>query len=297
MRRLRRQQPALQEGLGDVHQTQVSSVAAAAAPPPAWFSKRSASRSSHGYNFVVTLPVGAANIDIRQRGYRGLSSDENYLAVRNRHGSYILNGNYVVAAAERDLLVRGGLLRYSGTASSVETLQAVAPLREPLTVELLSVGRMTPPRVRYTFYVAVETKEEAVLTKEGRSHNRILEDSNRVEARNQPSGSRWVAGGWRSCTLTCGRGLQRRAVLCQDAEGRAAADCERGDRPESERACGEPCPSWTVGTWSHCSKSCGRGFKRRQVRCVAGAGVNLPRERCSGTRKPQELDLCLLRTC
>lgn len=253
--------------------------------------------SSHGYNFVVTLPVGAANIDVRQRGYQGMSSDENYLAVRNRHGGYILNGNYVVAAAERDLLVRGSLLRYSGTASSVETLQAVAPLQEPLTVELLSVGRMTPPRVRYTFYVSKETKEETALRKEGRSHNRILEDNNRVEARKQPAGSRWVAGGWRSCTLTCGRGLQRRPVQCQDAEGRAAADCDPGEMPESERACGEPCPLWTAGTWSHCSKSCGRGFKRRQVRCVTGVGVNLPRERCSGTRKPQELDLCHLRTC
>lgn len=248
---------------------------------------------SHGYNFVVTLPVGAANVDVRQRGYRGLSSDENYLAVRDQRGGYVLNGNYVVSAAERDLLVRGSLLRYSGTASSVETLQAVSPLREPLTVEVLSVGRMTPPRVRYTFYISKETKEDRT----GTGHNRVLEDSNRVEAKTPPAASRWVAGGWQACTLTCGRGLQKRAVLCQDAEGRAAVDCDSAERPESERACGDPCPAWTVGTWSHCSKSCGRGFKRRQVGCVAGGGVALPRERCSGQRKPQELDLCLLRTC
>uniref|UniRef100_H3DA49 ADAM metallopeptidase with thrombospondin type 1 motif 15 n=1 Tax=Tetraodon nigroviridis TaxID=99883 RepID=H3DA49_TETNG len=106
-----------------------------------------------GYNFVVTLPVGAANVDIRQRGYRGMSSDENYLAVKDCRGHYLLNGGYVVSAAERDLLVRGGLMRYSGTSPAVETLRAVAPLQEPLTVELLSVGGMTPPRVRYTFYV------------------------------------------------------------------------------------------------------------------------------------------------
>lgn len=257
---------------------------------------------SHGYNFVVTLPVGAANIDIRQRGYQGMSSDENYLAVKNRHGSYILNGDYVVSAAERDLLVRGSLVRYSGTSSSVETLQAVAPLQEPLTVEVLSVGRMTPPRVRYTFYVAKETKEEKMLRKEGRRHNRLLEDSNRVEAKKQqPTGrgpvGRWMAGDWHSCTLTCGRGLQKRPVQCQSTEGRAATDCDGAQRPQSERPCGDPCPSWNVGTWSHCSKSCGRGFTRRQVRCAAANGVDLPRERCSGQRKPQELDLCHLRTC
>uniref|UniRef100_A0A8C3A6Z7 ADAM metallopeptidase with thrombospondin type 1 motif, 15b n=1 Tax=Cyclopterus lumpus TaxID=8103 RepID=A0A8C3A6Z7_CYCLU len=107
----------------------------------------------HGYNFVALLPVGASNIDVRQRGYRGMVSDENYLAVKNRHGKYLLNGNYVVSAAERDLLVKGSLLRYSGTSTSVEILQATRPLQEPLTVEVLSVGKMTPPRVRYSFFI------------------------------------------------------------------------------------------------------------------------------------------------
>uniref|UniRef100_A0A673C4T6 Peptidase M12B domain-containing protein n=1 Tax=Sphaeramia orbicularis TaxID=375764 RepID=A0A673C4T6_9TELE len=117
----------------------------------------------HGYNFVVMLPVGASNIDIRQRGYRGMVSDENYLAVKNRHGKYLLNGNYVVSAVERDLLVKGSLLRYSGTSTSVEILQATRPLQEPLTVEVLSVGKMTPPRVRYSFYISKESKEEKTL--------------------------------------------------------------------------------------------------------------------------------------
>lgn len=249
----------------------------------------------------MTLPVGAANIDIRQRGYQGASSDENYLAVKNRHGDYILNGNYVVSAAERDLLVRGSVVRYSGTTTAVETLQAVAPLQEPLTVEVLSVGRMTPPRVRYTFYVSTETGEEKARRKQWRSHDRILEDSNRVEANKPPSGrkpaSRWVGGAWGACTLTCGRGFQKRHVRCQTAEGRAGAGCQAAERPQSQRACGDPCPSWTVGTWSHCSRSCGRGFKRRQVACVGAGGVAVARERCSGHRKPQELDLCHLRTC
>uniref|UniRef100_A0A3B5Q4H7 Uncharacterized protein n=1 Tax=Xiphophorus maculatus TaxID=8083 RepID=A0A3B5Q4H7_XIPMA len=108
---------------------------------------------SNGYNFVVTLPTGASNIDIRQGGYRGMVSDENYLAVKNRHGKYLLNGNYVVSAVERDLLLKGTLLRYSGTSTSVEILQATRPLQEPLTVEVLSVGKMTPPRIRYSFYI------------------------------------------------------------------------------------------------------------------------------------------------
>lgn len=259
---------------------------------------------SHGYNFVVTLPVGASNIDIRQRGYRGMVSDENYLAVKNMHGKYLLNGNYVVSAVERDLLVKGSLLRYSGTSTSVELLQATRPLQESLTVEVLSVGKMTPPRVRYSFYIAKESKEEKTLRKEERSHaaqNSVLADSNRVEAKKQKMGKRpvshWVTGSWDTCSVTCGNGLQKRLVQCQSMEGRVAVDCDSADRPVAVRACGDPCPTWDVGTWSHCSKSCGRGFKRRPVRCMTENGLNLPRDHCSGRRKPQELDLCNLKSC
>uniref|UniRef100_A0A8C3A6M4 ADAM metallopeptidase with thrombospondin type 1 motif, 15b n=1 Tax=Cyclopterus lumpus TaxID=8103 RepID=A0A8C3A6M4_CYCLU len=197
----------------------------------------------HGYNFVALLPVGASNIDVRQRGYRGMVSDENYLAVKNRHGKYLLNGNYVVSAAERDLLVKGSLLRYSGTSTSVEILQATRPLQEPLTVEVLSVGKMTPPRVRYSFFIAKESKEEKTLRKEDKSHaahNSVLADSNRVEAKQQMMGKRpvshWVTGSWDSCTVTCGTGLQKRLVHCQSAEGRPAVDCDGADRPVAVRA-------------------------------------------------------------
>ncbi len=137
----------------------------------------------NGYNFVVSLPVGAANVDVRQRGYRGLVNDDNYLAVKNIHGKYLLNGNFVVSAVEKDIIVKGSLLRYSGTGTSVETLQASRPLKESLTVELLSVGKMTPPRVRYSYYLNAGNKEGKVLKKEERNptQNSVLEDSNKVE--------------------------------------------------------------------------------------------------------------------
>lgn len=230
--------------------------------------------------------------------------DENYLAVKNRHGKYLLNGNYVVSAVESDLLVKGSLLRYSGTSTSVELLQATRPLQEPLTVEVLSVGKMTPPRVRYSFYISKERKEEKTLRKEERSHaaqNSVLADNNRVEAKKQTVGKRpvshWVTGSWESCSVTCGNGLQKRLVQCQSMEGRAAGDCDSADRPVAQRACGDPCPKWDIGAWSQCSKSCGRGFKRRPVRCMAEKGLIFPKDHCSGQRKPQELDLCNLKPC
>ncbi|XP_029528601.1 A disintegrin and metalloproteinase with thrombospondin motifs 15-like [Oncorhynchus nerka] len=258
----------------------------------------------HGYNFVVMLPVGASNIDIRQRGYRALVNDDNYLAVKNRHGKYLLNGNYVVSAVERDIIVKGSLLRYSGTTSAVEILQATRPLQEALTVEVLSVGKMTPPRVRYSFYLAREHhKEEKILKKVGRSHsqNSVLMDSNKVELKGPSHKSippnMWSTGAWEECTVTCGNGLQSRRVQCTDPEGKTATDCDSLQRPAATRVCGDPCPMWDIGQWSSCSKTCGRGFKRRPLRCCTQTGLHLPREHCAGMKKPQELDFCTVQPC
>ncbi|XP_010219222.1 PREDICTED: A disintegrin and metalloproteinase with thrombospondin motifs 15-like, partial [Tinamus guttatus] len=141
----------------------------------------------HGYNFVVVIPAGASNIDIRQRGYKGLVSDDNYLALKNGQGKYLLNGHFIVSAVERDLMVKGSVLRYSGTGTAVESLQAFKPIQEPLTLEVLSVGKMTPPRVRYSFYLPKESKEDkSAYRKEGKGPpdltNSVLSVSNRVDA-------------------------------------------------------------------------------------------------------------------
>ncbi|EPQ05734.1 A disintegrin and metalloproteinase with thrombospondin motifs 15 [Myotis brandtii] len=193
----------------------------------------------HGYNFVVAIPAGASSIDIRQRGYRGLIGDENYLALKNSQGKYLLNGHFVVSPMERDLVVKGSVLRYSGTGMAVESLQASRPILEPLTVEVLSVGKMTPPRVRYSFYLPKEPREDkSSHSKDPRGppvlHNSVLSLSNQVE---QPD-----------------------------------------DRPAAR--------------WS-----CGRGFKRRPLKCVGRGGRLLARDQCNLRRKPQELDFCILRPC
>jgi len=228
-------------------------------------------------------------------------NDENYLAVKNQHGKYLLNGNYVVSAVERDLLVRGSLLRYSGTSTAVETLLATRPIQEPLTVEVLSLGKMTPPRLRYSFYISRENKEEKTLHKEEHSQNSVLADSNKVEAKMPVQvkrlASQWATRGWDKCTVTCGNGLQKRMVWCRSAEGNPSVDCDSAGRPTAIRVCGYPCPLWEVGPWSHCSKSCGRGYKRRSLRCVTQNSLTLPRDHCCGRKKPQELDLCNLRPC
>lgn len=259
------------------------------------------------------LPVGASNIDIRQRGYKGMVNDDNYLAVKNSQGEYLLNGNYIVSAVERDIIVRGSLLRYSGTSGQSETLQAVRPLGEALTVEVLSVGHLTPPRIRYSFYIKRESKEDKALKKEGRNQaeNSVLVEEGGLgkEAdplnkkipppyvKEPPPPGKWVATGWEECSVTCGNGLQRRLVQCLRGDGTPGTDCDPNKRPSALRACGDPCPAWHIGEWSPCSKTCGKGFKRRPLRCTTETGMVLPRDHCVSMKKPQELDFCLLKPC
>ncbi|XP_061660089.1 A disintegrin and metalloproteinase with thrombospondin motifs 15-like [Syngnathoides biaculeatus] len=264
----------------------------------------------HGYNFVVMLPVGATNIDIRQRGYQGMLGDDNYLAVKNSEGHYLLNGDYVVSAGERDIIVKGSLLRYSGTTGLSETLQSVNPLGETLTVEVLCAGNLTPPRIRYSFYLARQNnKEDKALKKEDRekSHNSVLAHDSAKErgaatlkkpySKEQPLLEKWTSASWDTCSVSCGNGFQRRMVQCLRTDGKPGLKCDPTKRPSATRACGDPCPEWNAGQWSPCSTTCGKGFKRRPLHCKAQTGHLLPRDHCSGLRKPQELDFCKLKPC
>ena len=257
---------------------------------------------------MVLLPVGAANVDVRQRGYKGMVSDDNYLAVKSSRGDYLLNGNYVVSAVESDIFVRNSLVRYSGTSGLSETLQAVKPLGEALTVEVPSVGKMTPPRIRYSFYLARQVKEDKSLRTEGRSPNSVLpEEGGKAVGEDHLKGAsyskagpvlaKWLSGSWAACSSSCEGGTQRRLVQCLKPDGRPGADCEAGQRPAASRACGELCPVWTIGDWSLCSRTCGKGFKRRSLRCVSAGKKLLTWDHCSGARKPQELDFCNLAPC
>uniref|UniRef100_A0AAV2J7U3 Peptidase M12B domain-containing protein n=1 Tax=Knipowitschia caucasica TaxID=637954 RepID=A0AAV2J7U3_KNICA len=258
----------------------------------------------HGYNFVVMLPAGAANIDIRQRGYKGMTGDDNYLAIKSSNGQYLLNGNYVVSSGERDIIIKNSLMRYSGTSGSSETLQAVKPLGEALTVEVLCAGRMTPPRIRYSFYLPRLTKEDKVSKKDAHanSQNSVLAEDDENSLKNaykkeDPGLGKWLATNWDKCSVTCGNGLQRRLVQCLQPDGKPGFDCDPTQRPTAIRTCGDPCPEWSMGIWSPCSRTCGKGFKRRPLVCRAETGHLLPREHCVDLRKPQELDFCFLSPC
>lgn len=235
----------------------------------------------------MTIPIGATHIDIKQRSPGGRRLDNSYLAVRKTDGTYLLNGDYKLTTLETDVSVRGAHLHYSGSSASLERLRSFAPLPEPLTIQVLSVGETPRPRVKYSYFAPRPTPD--------------LAGSNRrsINAIGELGGAEWTFYEWGPCSHSCGEGTQNREVMCLDGHGRPSQDCPEELRPSSARSCFiHACPSWVVGEWSACSKSCGKGFRKRPLQCVRHDGQILPGDNCRYIDRPRPLiDLCIQSVC
>ncbi|XP_012867303.1 PREDICTED: ADAMTS-like protein 3 [Dipodomys ordii] len=145
---------------------------------------------------------------------------------------------------------------------------------------------------------------------------------------------KWVAMDWSECTVTCGRGLRYRVVLCVSHRGQHVGGCSPQLKPHIKEDCVVPVPchkprerdpggaalpwlkqaqereemrivtedpTFVPGPWSACSATCGPGVQVREVKCRAllaftRAETELPAEECEGPRLPTERP-CLLQPC
>ncbi|XP_061082791.1 A disintegrin and metalloproteinase with thrombospondin motifs 1 [Conger conger] len=239
-------------------------------------------RARPGYQDVVTIPAGATHLDVKQRAVGGSRQDNSYLAIRRQDGTYLLNGEYRLTTLETDIPLKGALLRYSGSAAVLERIRSFAPLPEPLTIQVLSVGDSPRPRVKYSYFSPRPAARRPS-----------------INAIQEAGGAEWVLREWGVCSQTCGGGVQQRSVDCLDFHGRPSSDCPPELRPASTRPCAShPCPAWLLGDWSTCSRTCGRGFRKRLLSCVGHDGNAVTPENCDPNTRPRPLlDLCTLTSC
>uniref|UniRef100_A0A670YYJ2 ADAM metallopeptidase with thrombospondin type 1 motif 8 n=1 Tax=Pseudonaja textilis TaxID=8673 RepID=A0A670YYJ2_PSETE len=201
----------------------------------------SLNKSKFGYNDVVTIPAGATSIDIKQHSRRGVRHDGNYLALQTLDGKYLLNGNFTVSAMEQDIFVKGTVLRYSGSLTTLERLQSYQKLPESIVVQVLTVSSemflprgFPPPKVKYTFFIPKDLQFSKQKIKEKSLANMIKP----LLTSGLPCPI-WQMGPWSPCSQTCGEGMRTRSALCIDYLGKPVAfeKCNSSQPPAASTLC------------------------------------------------------------
>ncbi|XP_027312774.1 A disintegrin and metalloproteinase with thrombospondin motifs 20 isoform X1 [Anas platyrhynchos] len=285
----------------------------------------------YGYNVVVKIPKGATNIDIRQHSYSGKPEDDNYLALSDIHGNFILNGNFVVSMSKREINIQGAIFEYNGSNNTIERINSTDRIEEELTLQVLCVGNLYNPDVRYSFNIPIEDRSELFtwdpygpwqdcsrmcrgirrrrMTCIRKSDHAVVSDQrcefiplvpDVSEECNTECELRWHSIGKSDCTSKCGPGYRSIEIRCMKysvSKGLTAPVddryCADQQKPPTREPCHGDCmlTSWHYTEWSECSRSCERGVRTREAFCLNNLGRHLPDREC------QELPRVVTQSC
>ncbi|CAF3531154.1 unnamed protein product [Rotaria sp. Silwood1] len=119
----------------------------------------------------------------------------------------------------------------------------------------------------------------------------------------------WSTSEWSSCSVTCGTGIQRRTVQCnQDGRPMDKSKCSQ-PMPVEQQTCtslsGALCSTirWSTGPWADCSATCGIGIQQRSVYCddPSRPWVRIPDSECltilGENTKPNHQQNCSIMDC
>ncbi|XP_066539063.1 A disintegrin and metalloproteinase with thrombospondin motifs 16 isoform X2 [Hoplias malabaricus] len=258
------------------------------------------------YYGVVTIPPGARSIRVVE-----LNTSSSYLALRNSHRKYYLNGRWTVDWPGRHSIA-GAVFDYKRPYNRPESLTSTGPTNETLVVEILLQGvnpgvrweytlakanmeRETVPKHSYTWAVVRsqcsatcargEMNVKAACYKDLRMqvntsycNPRTRPNTGMIPCNTQPCPPSWSLKDWSVCSRTCGSGEQSRQVQCVQQTGPTQVDVltdSQCTQPPPARR--QPCnthtcpPTWSTGPWSQCSRKCGKGVRKRMVACVSSA--------------------------
>ncbi|XP_056454312.1 A disintegrin and metalloproteinase with thrombospondin motifs 20 [Gadus chalcogrammus] len=277
--------------------------------------------AEYGYNTVVRIPAGATNIDIKQVSYSGKPEDDNYLALSDGQSNSLLNGNFVVAMFKREINFKGSLIEYSGSDTKVERINCTERIEEELVLQVLCVGNLYNPDVRYSFNIPIEEhREQFIWDPSGtwlecsrmcqgvrrrkavcvRKSDHLEVSDQRCEHLPRPTGVsepcntdcelRWHVAGKSECSAKCGPGYRSVDVQCmkyslqkRQSERSPPRACAELPKPQAREPCHGDCllKSWQYSAWSQCSKPCGRGSRSRESYCMNNLGRRLVNRDCN----------------
>ncbi|KAB1264218.1 A disintegrin and metalloproteinase with thrombospondin motifs 9 [Camelus dromedarius] len=230
---------------------------------------------SGSYNIVVRIPAGATNIDVRQHSFSGKSEDDNYLALSSSKGEFLLNGDFVVTMSKREIRIGNAIIEYSGSDNVVERINSTDRIEQELLLQVLSVGKLYNPDVRYSFNIPIEDKPQQFY---------------------------WNSQGpWQACSKPC-QGERKRKPVCTRESDQLPVSDQRCDQLPQPAPITEPCGTdcdlrWHVASRSECSAQCGLGYRTLDIYCAKYSRLDGKTEKiddsfCSSHPKPSNREKC-----
>ncbi|XP_043835694.1 A disintegrin and metalloproteinase with thrombospondin motifs 9 isoform X2 [Dromiciops gliroides] len=279
----------------------------------------------YGYNTVVRIPPGATNIDVRQHSFSGKAEDDNYLALSSSQGEFLLNGDFVVTMSKKEIRIGNAVIEYSGSDNAVERINSTDRIEQEILLQVLSVGNLYNPDVRYTFNVPIEdspqhfywnsygpwqacsrlcqgerkrkpicTRESDQLTVSDQRCDRIPQPEPVTEPCGTECELRWHVAGKSECSTQCGLGYRTLEIYCAKfnrPEGKTEkvddSFCSSHPKPSNREKCSGECNTggWRYTDWTECSKSCDSGTQIRRAICVSPHNDVLDDSKCRHQEK------------
>ncbi|ELK36402.1 A disintegrin and metalloproteinase with thrombospondin motifs 20 [Myotis davidii] len=193
-------------------------------------------------------PCGTETNDIC---VQGLCRYRSFTALSDTQGNFLLNGNFVVSMAKKEIHVQGAIFEYSGSNSSTERINSTDRLEEELVLQCTATcGHGYQMRaVKCVDELLSAVLDDRLCYGASRPSDRqdcimipcpVIPKTGTTSLPAVPMGktAQWRYGSWTPCSASCGHGKTNRQVLCIKYHQPINENhCDPEVRPSAEQEC------------------------------------------------------------